>query len=259
MKNIKSMNKTARILALTLALIALFAGAAAAASNRFFDDGAGLSEAQCDELNSRLDALSERVGVDVVIYSDVDLKGENAKAMFNAIADSGEYLRRDNEVQILCLVVGFAGNRQMWIGYEGDGTRAVGDKWREVIFDLMTPDMKSGNYYAAYSKFIDAADEYLTYFREHGEAKKKPFPVVSSLITALVLGFLIAKIKVSSLRAELKSVAMQKSAANYQRPGSLALQMSSDTFLFRNVTRTAKPKKSSSSSSGSRGGGGRSF
>ena len=77
-----------------------------------------------------------------------------------------------------------------------------------------------------------------------------------------MLSFLIP---MSVLKGQLKSVRMQNAASSYVRPNSMQLTRERDLFLYRNVTRTARPKNnsgsgSSSGSSGSSGGstGGRS-
>ena len=76
---------------------------------------------------------------------------------------------------------------------------------------------------------------------------------ILSLIAGAVLSFLIP---MSVLKGQLKSVRMQAAASSYVRPGSMELRQQRDIFLFRNVTRTARPKNNSSSGGG--GGGSRS-
>ena len=76
-----------------------------------------------------------------------------------------------------------------------------------------------------------------------------------SLIVGAVLSFLIP---MSVLKGQLKSVRMQAAASSYVRPGSRELRQQRDIFLFRNVTRTARPKNNSSSGGGGGGGSSRS-
>lgn len=61
-------------------------------------------------------------------------------------------------------------------------------------------------------------------------------------------------IPMSVLKGQLKSVRMQNAATSYVRPNSMQLTQERDLFLYRNVTRTARPKNNSGSG-GSSGGG----
>jgi uncharacterized protein len=81
---------------------------------------------------------------------------------------------------------------------------------------------------------------------------------------ALLIGFAIAMIFLSIKKKQLTTVAMQRGAVNYVRPGSMNVTASRDTYLYSTVSRTARPKDSGSSShtssgGGTHGGGGRSF
>lgn len=67
---------------------------------------------------------------------------------------------------------------------------------------------------------------------------------------ALGIGFLIAIIAVSVMKSKLKSVRRQPAASSYIRPDSFQVTQSQDIFLYRNVTRTARPKDTGSSSGG---------
>ena len=66
-------------------------------------------------------------------------------------------------------------------------------------------------------------------------------------IICLVIGIVLSLIIMLIVRSKLKSVRPERSACNYTRPGSFRTTNQRDTFLFRNVTRTAKPKSNSSS------------
>ena len=78
--------------------------------------------------------------------------------------------------------------------------------------------------------------------------------VIIALVAGAVLSFLIP---MSILKGQLKSVRSATAAANYVRPGSMNLTQQRDIFLYRRVTRTAKPKNNSGSSGGSGSHGGR--
>jgi len=56
---------------------------------------------------------------------------------------------------------------------------------------------------------------------------KEPFPAVSRLIFAVLIGLLIEWIVVSSMKGQLKSVRGQNAAASYVRSGSMNVTNSS--------------------------------
>ena len=67
-----------------------------------------------------------------------------------------------------------------------------------------------------------------------------------TLIICAVIGIVIGLITVLVLKGQLKSVRMQNQANNYMIPGSMRLTHSADIFLYRNVTRVAKPQNNNS-------------
>jgi len=64
----------------------------------------------------------------------------------------------------------------------------------------------------------------------------------TALLVCIGIGLLIGLITVLVMRSQLKSVRPQNAAMNYVIPGSFQLRHSRDIFLYRNVTRTPRPK-----------------
>lgn len=62
------------------------------------------------------------------------------------------------------------------------------------------------------------------------------------VLISIGIGLLIGLITVLVMRSQLKSVRPKNAAADYVVPGSFRLRHSRDIFLYRNVTRTARPK-----------------
>ncbi|MBS7176877.1 MAG: TPM domain-containing protein, partial [Clostridiales bacterium] len=69
------------------------------------------------------------------------------------------------------------------------------------------------------------------------------------IAVSIAAGFVIALIIVGSMKSKLKMVRFQAGANSYLRQGSMNVTESRDLFLYRHVSRTAKPKSSSSGSS----------
>ena len=68
-------------------------------------------------------------------------------------------------------------------------------------------------------------------------------------IICLVIGIALSLIIMLIVRSKLKSVRAERSACNYTRAGSFRTTNQRDTFLFRNVVRTPRPKTNTSSRS----------
>ena len=63
------------------------------------------------------------------------------------------------------------------------------------------------------------------------------------IVIAVVVGLLVGLIRVSALKAALKSVRQQDNATVYAKGTGLTLTRKQDIYLFKNVERTAKPKQ----------------
>lgn len=82
----------------------------------------------------------------------------------------------------------------------------------------------------------------------------EPFSHVGAILIAVVIGFVIALIATGIMRLDLHSVYSQPAADNYIKKNSLRLTRENELFLYKNVTRTEKPKENSLSNNSSSGG-----
>lgn len=123
---------------------------------------------------------------------------------------------------------------------------------RERIADEFLGELSDGYYSNAFRIFGEECEEQLERTNSGWEedTSNRMSPVTAVLIS-LGIGLLIGGGVAGGMAAQLKSVAMKGSAAGYARPGSLKLTRQQDIFLYRNVTKTAKPQSSSSSGSSS--------
>lgn len=62
------------------------------------------------------------------------------------------------------------------------------------------------------------------------------------ILVCLVIGIVAAFIVTGVMKAQLKTVRWQNQAGSYVVAGSFSLTQSSDLYLYRNVSRRAKPK-----------------
>ena len=69
----------------------------------------------------------------------------------------------------------------------------------------------------------------------------------TTILICLGIGLLVAFIVTAVMKGQLKTVHHNDSAADYVRPGSMQVDISTEQFLYRNVTRTPKPKDNNKS------------
>ncbi len=63
------------------------------------------------------------------------------------------------------------------------------------------------------------------------------------LIIGLLIGIAIAFIVTGMMKSKMNTAVEKRAAADYIRPGSFALSVRRDRFLYENTTRTRKEKK----------------
>ncbi len=215
-----------------------------------------LSVEEEGKLKTRLDELSAKYEMDIVVLTVESVGDKTPEEYADDYYDDNGYGYGSNRDGLLLLV---SMEEHDWhISTSGEAIDAFTDSNIETIGSLIADDLGDENYYSAFSTFADECEYYID-----GHINGFPFDVGMNLVIALVVGLIVAAIATSVMKGKLKSVRFQNQAANYVKEGSLNVMLSRDFYLYRTVTRSAKPKESSSthtSSSGrTHGGGGGKF
>ena len=141
------------------------------------------------------------------------------------------------------------------------------DAGLDYIGSKITDKLADSDYFGAYETFAELCDEFMSDYEEgrpvDADTLPKEAPGLTYVLVCLAVGIVISLIVVSSMCAKHKSVRARREADNYVRDGSMNLTVSSDSFLYRNVSRSPRPKNTGSyrggsshrSSSGARHGG----
>ncbi|MBQ3355511.1 MAG: TPM domain-containing protein [Oscillospiraceae bacterium] len=210
-------------------------------SKRLVDDGELLTAAQEAAIAQRLDEVSEKRQLDLVIVTQKTLGGKNRVAFADDYFDYNGYGFGDDHDGILLLYCPNEGVR--YISTTGDAIEIFeGDHFTELTGEII-PYFDRGDYKGAFLAFADACDDII------GSARAFPWGM---LVIALLIGAVLSwLIPMSSMKGKLKSVRSQVAASDYVRAGSMSLTQNRDVFLFANVTKTPIPRDTSS-----RGGGG---
>ena len=258
------MKKLIIMLLALLVTLSFAVPAFAEAMPRLVDQADLLTDAQEASLLSKLDSISNRQGMDVVVVTADTLDGKSPMAYADDFYDYNGYA----EDGILLLVS--MEDSDWWISTAGYGITAFTDAGIEYLGNRFVPSLSDGDYAGAFEIFADHCDEFITQAKtgdpyDTHNLPKEPFDFLLNLAVSFVIGLVIAAVATAVMKGKLKSVRAQAGASGYVKTGSMNVTHRQDLFLYRDVNRTAKPKDSSgssthtSSSGRSHGGGGGKF
>ena len=234
----------------------------ATSAKRYVVDDANLLTAT-DRINleKKLSEMSEELKFDIVAHTTNTLNGKDIEAYSDDFFDyngygygnNGDIKKGDGAVLVIDM-----STRTMHISTKGLGIKAFSDYDIEYTFDQIQSSVKSGNYYNAFSKFADICEV---------EVKDATSFPIMAVVIGVIAGFILSLIPLKKMKDELKSVRMQRSAANYAVKDSFNVTLQNDLFMYSNTTKIRIESDSSrgggsshfSSSGSSHGGGSRSF
>lgn len=216
---------------------------------------------------TKLQNLSDKYGFDVVVFTDYAIPDDyyDTSSMTKSFqyADDlyvygwgydGESFSSEGGIVLLLTKE----DRSWAIDSLYNAQDAIDPDGADYIFSQMQSDLADDNYESALDEFIDTVDIYLQAYSEGKPYRGKNTPVTAGdwlLWGAIVIigGLIIGLIRGSSLKSQLKSVAIKTEANNYVVQGSFNLKNSRDFFLYRTVTRVKRESSSGGSSHSSSG------
>lgn len=197
-----------------------------AAEARFIDNSSVVSGSS-DKVCSALDRVSSAHGVNVVVVTVPDLNGYEPE-------DYAQRLYKDNYSGDGVILMLSMSDRDWAIwATQGKAREAMNEDAREHTADEILDYLRNNDYSSAFIRYADTVDEMLT-LAEQGKPYKKPMSLLCIPI-ALVIGLVAALIGTGSMKAQLKSVAAQRSANNYVKKNSFNVTYSRDIFLYKTV------------------------
>ena len=240
--------KCLSFLCLLLLCASVVLPAHAAGSSRLVDDADYLTDSEETALLIKLDEISTRQGLDVVIVTIPALYGED----ITAFAD--DYYE-DNGYQfdgILLLISDY--DREWAISTSGYGITAFTDAGQEYMTNQFLGALSEGEYAAAFDTYAEVCDEFITQAKagtpyDAGTLPKGPFHMVRSLLVSVGIGLFSALIGTGSMKSKLKTVQAQTAAAQYVKPGSMKITERREMFLYSQVQRRKREAPKSGGSS----------
>ena len=208
-----------------------------------YDDAGLLTESEVAALSQKLEQVSKQYNAQIIVHTVDAVDGGDVDLYLEYWYDSNKFgygENRDGVLLLLCMDT--RDYRILSNGYAGD---AITSSTIDSIGEAIVSDLSDGEYYDAFEAFAEECAYYLD-----GYINGFPFDFGKSAIISLIIGVVVSLIVSGVLKGQLKSVRKQHAAGNYVRSGSMNVTTHNDFFLYRTVSRTAKPKNNSSSSGG---------
>ncbi len=257
------------LLALVLCLCCAIPALAANIDRSRVSDGAELlDDDEIAQLTSKLDGMSTRLQMDIVVMTSDDLQGyDTATECADELYEYCGYGFGEDKDGIMLFIS--MDDRDWAISTCGKAIDVFTDDDCDYFADEIVPYLADGDYYEAFGYFADLCDEQCTQYDENGgdddgdwiydgdDDDYRDFTLPSEklspvwILISIVVGVLLSAMIVSTMVSNLKSVRFQPSASSYVKPGTMSVSDSSDLFLYSTMTRTPRPKHDDDSSSGS--------
>ncbi len=245
----------------------LFPSAALSANSGYglvMDEADLLTDSEEEALSEMLEEISLKQGNDIVVVTVYSLGGKSAESFADDYFDYNGYGQGTAKSGILLLHS--PEYRDWWISTSGFCISAFTDDGLDYIGEHITPYLADGEYYSAYTEFAGLCDKFLTQAKTDRPYDRDNLPAEPLswlwIPGSLAGGLIIALLIVGGMKNQLKSVRFKAEADSYMLKDSLDINVRRDIFLYRTVTRTAKPKnnpprggRTHIGSSGSRHGG----
>ena len=211
-----------------------------------------LDETEEEIVRELLNEVSDRHNMDVVIVTAADFGGRTSTQYADDFFDYQGYGRGSNYDGILLLVS--EGMREWAISTCGYGIYAFTDAGQSYMTDSFVYYLSDGDYYLGFMEFGDLCDDFLEQAQtgepyDVNNMPKEPFSIMWVLIS-LFIGLIVALIVTASMKSGMKTIRRQDVANDYMISGSLQLTDNREMYLYRQVSRTEKPKENRSSGGG---------
>lgn len=236
-----------KCIAFALVLLLVLAVPVSAEDYYVHDDEGLLESHDVVKLEEVYSDFSAQNGFDVALATVDGFGGLSAESFAKELYEVYGY-SQDTMLYLVSLTEG-----EWYILLKGECASRLSDAEASQIGEELVELLRSGQYYAAFLAFPDAALElYLvnapveTEYAE-GSYEEEELTFIDCYITFGGVGFLVALIVVVVMLVQMRSVRSAGGAQDYICAGSIKLTSSRDIFLYAHTSRRPKPKPSSSS------------
>jgi len=222
------------------------------AENTYVIDEANLlNDKEEENLNSKLSSLSKKYNSDFVVLIVESCDGQAIEAFADDYFDYhgyGQGINRNGVIIVTDMEQG-----EVAISTSGNGIDAFTDYGIDLALEEIVTYLSEANYYKAYDRFGDIADDYYRLYKqgtpvdEKKEEKSfKPFNLTALGGSGLIAG-LMSVLQADNKKRKLNTNVKEKDADNYIYADEINLRDSQDIYLKTIV----EEKERSSSNKGS--------
>jgi len=218
------------------------------ARSRIVDNSGLLSPSEKSRLLVRLDSLSEKYSLDLVIVTENDIGSARPMDFADDFFDYNGYgLGGDRDG---CLFLLVTGTRNYWFSTSGRAIKILNSTAYDKLKSDSVKFLRQDNYFAAYSSFLDNWELFLGM-----EAKGRSYNFFYRWNMVLVIiiwlvAFAIGLIVVQVWKSGMNTALLKTQADAYMVAGSLDFSVKTDKFLYSVVTKSERQDNDSSSSGG---------
>ena len=218
---------------------------------RFVDNAGLLTEEESDNLTKKLDEVSKRQNLDVVIITVDSLEGRTATEVADDTFDYNGF-GMGKEFDGILLLISME-DRDWVISTRGYGITVFTDAGQKYMVDQFMEYISDGDYYKGFDKFADLSDQFISQARTDMpyDSKNLPKEPMSPIWIGISIlgGAFVALVITGVMRSSLTSVTKQRMAGNYIVNTVMEPNANMDLYLYSVVTKTAKPKENEGGSS----------
>lgn len=249
-----------RFLSLITVVVLLACFTLTALAQHVTDEAGLFTDAQCQALEQRAAAISQKYNFGVYIVTLQDFTQNSNTKNIEKFAvryyDDHDFgIGSDKAGTMLMLSMA---ERDYDLDFNSNRANEIftpaGRAWMENRFLL---HFRGNDFYSGFAEYLNVCEEYLEAAQNGtpvGQGQSVPGQEEEALSPALALipGILAAALTALLTCAPMRSAKLKRDADQYTVQGSLNLRRRSDMFLHRSVTR--RPRESHSSGSGGSGG-----
>lgn len=229
---------------------------------RLVDNANILQASEKTTLINRLNEISQRQNVDVVVVTVNSIGSKDMHTFATDFYNYNDYGMGSNDDGVLLLIN--TKDRKIQIVAHGYGSIAFTNAGIDYIIDVISAKLKKENYYSTINDFATLSDNFISKAKsgaayDKHNLPKKNFDFGKNILISLGAGAVVAAIVMFALYKQMKNVSKKATANDYMKKDSLKVTQSRDVYLYTHTDRHAKPKNNSGGSSMRSSSSGRSF
>lgn len=219
------------------------------------DEAGLLTQSQIDELNAKVNRISEEYNMDIVITTTNDTDGKSSREYADDYFDYNDFGVEPNYDGILFLID--MDNREAYISTTGIGIKYLTDQRIERVLDeVFDSGLVEGDFFGASLGFINGTERYLKEgipSNQYTEEEKVNTLTIFDMIIALIGGLAVGGIFVVSVKSGYK-LRNPGNPFSYSNNSIVNIATTEDRLVDSFVTHRRIPKPKPPSGGGSSGG-----